>query len=120
MLGGGFDGSYYYEKGNENIISAYGDGTPVPGLTYDNVTKVMKQLGAKNVAAIGYGVSPSSSEAAKATVDYAAPAVGPRRGIPEHLGRLRDHRRGTDRARHQERRYRRDLHAARHATRTSR
>src|SRR4051812_23663578 len=34
MLGGGFDGSYYYEKGNENIISAYGDGTPVPGITY--------------------------------------------------------------------------------------
>jgi branched-chain amino acid transport system substrate-binding protein len=80
MLGGGFDGSYYYDQGNENIISAYGDGTPVPGLAYDNVTKVMKQLGAKSVAAIGYGVSPSSSENAKATVNYAAPAVGLKKG----------------------------------------
>jgi branched-chain amino acid transport system substrate-binding protein len=76
MLGGGFDGSYYYEKGNENIISAYGDGTPVPGLAYDNVTKVMKKLGASSVAAVGYGVSPSSSENAKATETYAAEAVG--------------------------------------------
>jgi len=80
MLGGGFDGSYYYEKGNENIISAYGDGTPVPGLTYDNVGTVMKKAGAKEVGSIGYGVSPSSSETAKATVDYAAPAVGLKKG----------------------------------------
>jgi branched-chain amino acid transport system substrate-binding protein len=80
MLGGGFDGSYYYEKGNENIVSAYGDGTPVPGITYDTVTKVMKKLGAKKAASIGYGVSPSSSETAKATVDYAAPAVGLQKG----------------------------------------
>jgi branched-chain amino acid transport system substrate-binding protein len=80
MLGGGFDGSYYYDKGNENIISAYGDGTPVPGITYDTVTKVMKKLGAKEVAALGYGISPSSSETAKATVDYAAPAVGLKKG----------------------------------------
>ncbi len=76
MLGGGFDGSYYYEKGNENIVSAYGDGTPVPGITYDTVAKVVKKLGAKKLGAIGYGVSPSSSETAKATVDYAAPAAG--------------------------------------------
>jgi branched-chain amino acid transport system substrate-binding protein len=80
MLGGGFDGSYYYEKGNENIISAYGDGTPVPGLTYDNVTKEMKKLGAKNVAGLGYGVSPSSSESAKAVVNYAAKADGLKSG----------------------------------------
>ena len=80
MLGGGFDGSYYFEKGNENIISAYGDGTPVPGITYDTVTNVMKKLGAKSVAAVGYGVSPSSSEAAKATVNYAAKASGLKSG----------------------------------------
>jgi branched-chain amino acid transport system substrate-binding protein len=80
MLGGGFDGSYYYEKGNENIISAYGDGTPVSGLAYDNVTKVMKQLGAKSVAAVGYGISPSSAENAKATETYAAKAAGLKSG----------------------------------------
>jgi ABC-type branched-subunit amino acid transport system substrate-binding protein len=76
MIGAGFDGSYYYEKGNENIISPLGDGTPVPGLTYDTATKVMKQMGAKKVAAVGYGVSPSSSESAKATETYGAKAQG--------------------------------------------
>jgi branched-chain amino acid transport system substrate-binding protein len=80
MLGGGFDGSYYYEAGNENIVSAYGDGTPVPGIAYDNVTKVMKKLGATSVAAVGYGVSASSSENAKATETYAAKAVGLKSG----------------------------------------
>jgi branched-chain amino acid transport system substrate-binding protein len=76
MIGGGFDGSYYYDEGNENLISSLGDGTPVAGITTDTATNVMKQLGAKKVAAIGYGVSPSSSETAKATVDYAAKASG--------------------------------------------
>ena len=36
----------------------------------------MKKLGAKKIAAVGYGVSPSSSESAKATQKYAAPASG--------------------------------------------
>jgi branched-chain amino acid transport system substrate-binding protein len=76
MIGGGFDGSYYYNSGNENIISGLGNGTPVPGLTYDFVTKEMKKLGATKVAAVGYGVSPSSSESAKATETFAADAVG--------------------------------------------
>jgi branched-chain amino acid transport system substrate-binding protein len=79
-IGAGFDGSYYFEKGNENIISAYGDGTPVPGITYDSVTNVMKKLGAKSVAAVGYGISPSSSEAAKATETFAAKASGLKSG----------------------------------------
>ena len=30
MIGGGFDGNYYYNEGNENIISSLGNGTPVP------------------------------------------------------------------------------------------
>jgi branched-chain amino acid transport system substrate-binding protein len=80
MLGGGFDGSYYYEAGNENIVSAYGDGTPVPGLTYDNTTKVMKQFGVTSVGAVGYGVSPSSSESAKAVETYGAKAQGLKSG----------------------------------------
>ena len=46
LIGGGFDGNYYGEKGNENIISALGNVAPVEGLTYDNAAKVMKQLGA--------------------------------------------------------------------------
>jgi ABC-type branched-subunit amino acid transport system substrate-binding protein len=76
MIGGGFDGSYYYDQGNENILSGLGGGTPVPGLTYETAAKVMKQLGAKKIAALGYGVSPSSSEAAKAFENYAAKAQG--------------------------------------------
>jgi branched-chain amino acid transport system substrate-binding protein len=76
MIGGGFDGSYYYDPGNQNIVSALGDGTPVPGLTYDSVTKVMKQMGAKKVGAVGYGISPSSSEAARATETFGAKAQG--------------------------------------------
>jgi branched-chain amino acid transport system substrate-binding protein len=76
MIGGGFDGSYYYDEGNENIVSALGNGTPVPGLTYDTSTRMMKQMGAKKVGAVGYGVSPSSSESAKATETFGAEAVG--------------------------------------------
>jgi branched-chain amino acid transport system substrate-binding protein len=76
MIGAGFDGSYYYQRGNENIISPLGDGTPVPGLAYDTATKVMKQMGAKKVAAVGYGASPSSSESAKATETFGAKAQG--------------------------------------------
>jgi branched-chain amino acid transport system substrate-binding protein len=76
MIGGGFDGSYYYDAGNENIVSGLGNGTPVPGLTYDTTTKVMKQMGAKKVAAVGYGISPSSSESAKATETFGAKAQG--------------------------------------------
>ena len=30
MIGGGFDGTYYSQKGNENIIDASGNGTPPP------------------------------------------------------------------------------------------
>src|SRR4051812_32023886 len=76
MIGGGFDGSYYYNEGNENIISSLGDGTPVPGLTYDTAPRMMKKLGAKKVAAVGYGASPSSSESAKATETFGAKAQG--------------------------------------------
>ncbi len=76
VIGGGFDGSYYYDAGNENIISGLGKGAPVPGLTYDTAAKIMKKLGAKKLAAVGYGISESSSENAKANYDYAGPAQG--------------------------------------------
>jgi branched-chain amino acid transport system substrate-binding protein len=76
MIGGGFDGSYYYDPGSEWLISSLGDGTPIPGITSDTAVRVMKKLGAKKVAAIGYGASPSSSETAKAVETYGADAVG--------------------------------------------
>ena len=67
MVGGGYDGTYYGQKGNETMLSALGNATPFNGLRYDNVTKVMKQLGGKKSAAIGYGASPSSTASAKTT-----------------------------------------------------
>jgi branched-chain amino acid transport system substrate-binding protein len=76
MIGGGYDGSYYYDPGSEWLISSLGDGTPIPGITSDTAVRVMKQLGAKKVAAIGYGASPSSSETAKAVETFGADAVG--------------------------------------------
>jgi branched-chain amino acid transport system substrate-binding protein len=77
MIGPGFDGNYYLDKANENlVISAIGNQATVPGLTYDTPTRVMKQLGAKKVASLGYSASPSSAAAAKATNQYAAPAQG--------------------------------------------
>ena len=76
MVGGGYDGTYYGQKGNETMLSSLGNSAPFTGLGYDNVTKVMKQLGATKTAAIAYGSSPSSTASAKTTQDYAAPAVG--------------------------------------------
>ena len=75
-IGGGFDGTYYGEKGNENILSALGNSAPFTGLSYTTSTKVMKQLGATKSAAIAYGASASSSASAKTLQDFAAPAVG--------------------------------------------
>jgi branched-chain amino acid transport system substrate-binding protein len=76
VIGGGYDGTYYGTPGNEKVISAFGNQAPVTGVTTDLGAKIMKQLGAKKVAALGYGVSPSSSNAAKAFNQYAVPSVG--------------------------------------------
>jgi branched-chain amino acid transport system substrate-binding protein len=77
LIGGGFDGNYYSQKGNENIISAGGNGSPPPtGIIFTNGTDVAKKLGATKMGSVGYGVSPSSSGVAKDTQKYAAPASG--------------------------------------------
>lgn len=76
VVGGGFDGTYYYDKGNESIISGLGGGSPVPGLTFDIGGQVMKKLGGTKVAAVGYGISPSSSENAQAVYQYGGPSAG--------------------------------------------
>ena len=76
VVGGGFDGTYYYDKGNESIISGLGGGSPVPGLTFDIGGQVMKKLGGTKVGAVGYGISPSSSENAQAVYQYGGPAQG--------------------------------------------
>ena len=77
LIGGGFDGNYYSQKGNENIISAGGNGSPPPaGIIFTNGTDVAKKLGATKIGSVGYGVSPSSSGVAKDTQKYAAKASG--------------------------------------------
>jgi branched-chain amino acid transport system substrate-binding protein len=75
-VGGGFDGTYYGEKGNEGILSALGNSAPFSGLAYDNLTKLMKQAGAKKLAGVAYGASASSTASAKTTVNIAGPAQG--------------------------------------------
>ena len=77
MIGGGFDGNYYSQKGNENIISAGGNGSPPPtGIIFTNGTDVAKKLGATKIGSVGYAISPSSSGVAKDTQKYAAKASG--------------------------------------------
>jgi branched-chain amino acid transport system substrate-binding protein len=77
LIGGGFDGNYYSQKGNENIINAGGNGSPPPeGIIFTNGTDVAKKLGATKIGSVGYGISPSSTGVAKDTQEYAAPASG--------------------------------------------
>jgi branched-chain amino acid transport system substrate-binding protein len=76
MIGGGYDGSYYGQKGNEDILSALGNVAPATGMTYDTSARVMKKLGATKSAALAYGASASSSQAAKALQDYGMKGQG--------------------------------------------
>ena len=75
-IGGGFDGNYYGEKGNEIILSALGNVAPVNGLTPDWPAKIAKRLGATKMASIAYSVSPSGTASVEAVQKYAAPAFG--------------------------------------------
>jgi branched-chain amino acid transport system substrate-binding protein len=76
LIGGGFDGNYYGAPGNEKVISAFGNSPPISGIATTISPKIMKALGASKVAAIGYGVSPSSSAAVKTLQQYSVPALG--------------------------------------------
>ena len=76
MIGGGYDGVYYGDPGNEGIISASGNVVNVNGVSYDLLPKLMKKMGAKKVAALAYGVSASSTAAAQNLQKLAVPEVG--------------------------------------------
>ena len=75
-IGSGTDGSFYGVKGNEDLISSLGNGAPVASFAYDSIEQMMRKMGAKTVAAAGYGSSPGSSNSATSAVKYGAPAVG--------------------------------------------
>jgi ABC-type branched-subunit amino acid transport system substrate-binding protein len=76
LIGGGYDGTYYGSPGNEKIISGFGNAAPVTGVAYDTGAKIAKAQGATKMASVGYGISPSSTAAAKSNSKYAAPAAG--------------------------------------------
>jgi branched-chain amino acid transport system substrate-binding protein len=76
MIGAGSDGTYYMQKGNENILSSGGNGILFGDVIYDTAAKMMKQAGAKKVAALAYGAASSSVASAKAFMNYAVPGVG--------------------------------------------
>jgi len=76
MIGGGYDGVYYGDPGNEKIISAGGNVVNVNGVSYTLIPKVMKKMGATKVAALAYGVSASSTASATNLQKLAVPEVG--------------------------------------------
>ena len=53
-----------------------GNGILFGDVIYDTAAKVMKQAGAKKVAALAYGAASSSVASAKAFMNYAVPGVG--------------------------------------------
>jgi branched-chain amino acid transport system substrate-binding protein len=75
-IGGGFDGQEYGVPGNEKLVSGFGAYVPFTGVQTDLMPKVMKAMGASKVAALGYGISPSSSASVKAFQEKAVPATG--------------------------------------------
>ena len=76
MVGAGSDGTYYMQKGNENILSSGGNSLVFGDVIYDTAAKAMKQAGAKKVAALAYGAASSSVASAKAFMNYAVPGAG--------------------------------------------
>jgi ABC-type branched-subunit amino acid transport system substrate-binding protein len=76
MIGNGVDGTYYQEKGNEDILSSTGNGNPFGDLTYDGPARLMKMVGVKKASVLAYGVATSSVASAKAFMKYAVPGLG--------------------------------------------
>jgi len=74
MVGGGYDGSYYGQPGNESLFSALN--APFAGLSTDGTARIMKKLGGTKSATLAYGVSASSTASAKTLQQYAVPSVG--------------------------------------------
>jgi branched-chain amino acid transport system substrate-binding protein len=76
MIGAGTDGTYYQQKGNEDILSSGGNGVLFGDVIYSTPAELMKKAGAKKVAALAYGAAQSSVASAKAFMNYAVPGVG--------------------------------------------
>ena len=97
LLGAGYDGTYYGEPGNENIISAFGNAAPVNGASYDPHTEDREGAGRhedgvarlRHLAVVEFGggeverqVRGARGRASKAvytntTIDFGSTDVGP-------------------------------------------
>jgi branched-chain amino acid transport system substrate-binding protein len=76
VIGGGFDGNYYSQPGNESIIGVLGNVSSDPDITSMVFANAMKKKGATKVAGLAYAASPSSANAVKSLQKYAVPAAG--------------------------------------------
>jgi branched-chain amino acid transport system substrate-binding protein len=77
VVAGGYDGNEYGQPGNEKLISILGNVAPVYGAQYrGGMLELMKKAGAKNVGAVAYGASASSTAAAKNLQKFAVPDAG--------------------------------------------
>jgi branched-chain amino acid transport system substrate-binding protein len=85
VVGGGFDGQEWGQQPYTNMFSFGGAGSTAAGTdphapVYTYIAKFIKDQGGTNVAAFGYSISPSSSNAAKGLAK-AAPTVGIKVGL---------------------------------------
>jgi branched-chain amino acid transport system substrate-binding protein len=81
VTGGGFDGPEWGQQPNTNMFSFTGNTGPnfLVNSENDGGVKFIKMEGGTNIAAMGYGISPSSSASAQA-VGIVAPKVGLKAG----------------------------------------
>ena len=112
MIGNGVDGTYYQQKGNEDILSSAGNGNPFGDLTYDVPGPDHEACWEPRRSACWRTAAASSSVAsAKALMNYAVPEVGLDPAYTNTSIDFGSLGRRCTRARHQERRRRRRLPA---------
>lgn len=75
-IGGGFDGDYYSQPGNENVVSVLGNVSSNPDLTSMIFANAMKKMGGTKVGALAYSASASSVNAVKSLQKFAVPEAG--------------------------------------------
>ena len=102
MVGGGYDGTYYGQKGNETMLSALGNAAPFNGLGvrqhHQGHEAARRQEGRRDRLrrlAVVDRLGPDHPAIRRA-------GAGAQAGLHQHLGRLRQHRRRAHRPRHQE------------------
>jgi len=75
VIGSATDGNEWYLEPNTNMVSTGGNGSPNRP-QYTGAADFIKSLDGTRVGSLGYGQSPSSSDAAKKFHEFAVPAAG--------------------------------------------